>query len=269
MDDINSIVRNKSQNKNNNISSIENIINKRDFDEFKEYILYGNFNMEIDMKQSEMNHEPVLLYRLLNSGLDKEAKLLLADIYHKDNLNTQYTKSKDTIKKYLNLNYTKKVISINSNNNGLTFFGMNLNNLSSTGESIIEDYFLNSSYFDEIKDNKIIYYCVQFNYFKFLSLISKYRANDCGITDGINSIDNDSKMTPLFYLVTLIHCSDDWIRLLFTFENIDPTVQCMYNNKKCNVKEIISNKEWLNIVNSFSMSDALASLETVDTLRRK
>ena len=235
MDDIKSIVKNK------NVSSIDNIVNEHDFDEFKEYILSGKYNIEADLRNSENSGiESLLLYKLLNNGWYKGGKLLLSDIYHSNN----FQKNNLKIKKYLN--YNNNVIEVNDKKNGLIFFGIDLNKLNSTGESIIENFFLNSSHFNEIKNKMIIYYCVKFNYFKFLSLILKYRSNDIGIVDGINYNENDSKMAPLFYLVRLDYCNDDWIRLLLSFKNIDTS----------RAKEIISNKEWLDIIENPNKKDS-------------
>ena len=258
MDDVNSISNRDENNDNNSDDSsfLEDIISTHDLGKFTEYLFGGNYNIvnEYSIYGAVNRFEELLLHKLLRMGWYKGAKLLLSHMYHllRTNNNSSVTNS---IKKYLN---NSGVIFIDMDKQ--SFFGINLrwlenskNETSSSISDIIGNYFLNSQYFNEIKDESLIYNCVKYNFFKFASLLLKYRSDDSGILNGINYNKTKDSQTPLFLLLISQHCSKDWINLLLSFENIDINIECNYNGTKCNAKSVVKNEEWLNIIVSFEM----------------
>ena len=250
------------------LSNIERDIHKRDIHQLENYLLSGNYDI-VNEYNSIMNNTDIesndkikyfLLSQLFQLGWFKGGKLLLSHIYYllKMSKNSGDTVTVNVIKKYLNCD---KVIEINITTE--SFFGIELDLLEKGSSDdvkmiskIIVNYFLYSQYFNTIEDETLIYSCVEKNLFQFLSLLIEYRSNDSGIENGINYINEQSdsqKLTPLGLLLISEHCNNDWINLLLSLKNIDINIECVYNDKKCNVKQLTQNKKWINIIETFEM----------------
>lgn len=273
---------------NDNKKIINDIINKRNFDQFKDYILSGYYSVRNDYTGSKNDIKNTLLYQLLNNNWYKAAQLLLANMYHinkfncnnnderkderKDNTDDD---SDNIIKQYLNFKNGDGRLAVfeivgQSLFREYRFFGIKLKNLtkernnneSGTNKiisSIIVNYFLDSKLFDEILNEQLICHCIINNAYVFFKLLLKYRNDDTGMINGINckveSYGNAyNGCTPLGLLLQMQHCDSDWINLLLSCKNIDINIKSYYHKyrKECTVKEIASsNKQWLTAIETF------------------
>ena len=227
--------------------TLEDIVKQRDIEEFGNYLLHNNSNS--DTKEEERTYDiysPSMLLQLNEMGWYKASKLLLSNIYHKNKL----ISGNGVIEEYLhdsrliNLKFgdIKTETKEDNDNDHVTgeenhIFGIKLkdlpvNNDYDSRSDIIEQFYAKSPFFDEIRDDLIVYHCVVNNLFQFLKLLLLHRSNDSGIINGINICDNERTdgMTPLMKLMTLKHLNKEWLELLLSYKECDfVKIKCSIN----------------------------------------
>lgn len=82
----------------------------------------------------------------------------------------------------------------------------------------------------------MLYHCINNNLYQYFALLCKYRKTDIGIVNGVNKSDfvETDGYTPLTRLLTSDHCSNEWLSLLLSFDNIDLNKRCKKKGKHFN-----------------------------------
>lgn len=215
-----------------NIKKVSTMIENRDFGQFSNEILLSNSKSIF-----YINNKIPLLYELNRQSWIKASKLLLSSLIHYNfHINDNGSSNGQFVANYFNYsdNSSSSLASSSSTAStgiALTFYGINLKSLSKnkhdSHHSLIKGI-LKSKYFDEIKDEMIVYNCVLNDCFEYLWLLKQNRSNDKGIVNGINFWHErkTNGFTPLTKLLTSKHCSQRWIQLLLSFDNVDIHLPC-------------------------------------------
>ena len=139
-------------------------------------------------------------------------ELFLDCLFHFNNIllgnSNNNNNSIDFLKKYFNFNHCNEpIIDWNS------FWALSAD----VNKVKLIDTIMKLTYFNginQIKLNdtkKFVYYCVEYNFFDYLSILLKYfNKNNIAIANGINYEDS-----PLLLLLKKEHLTEEWLQLLF------------------------------------------------------